>query len=425
MKRVSFHSCAILLLTALAYGIPAGAWELWSDEETGRYVTLRPSLKWTGLAAHNPDAPLFFPEEDTATGLFRARLTLKGKLSDRLQTELAYEHRMQWASAASGTGAAGQILPSFLEAPYRLSQLDWSVTSTSKFTWRHEVDRALLDVRTNWGTITVGRQAIGMGRGTLFSAVDVFAPFSPTEVDREWRRGVDALRVEYRTTPTSSVELIAAGGRSWDDSALLFRARGYIGEVDGEVIVGKRGEDHMYAVTASAIVGGAEVHGELALFDIPEEHPDGGLFDTDGLMLKAVLGSSYTFDVGNGLTLLGEYHYSGFGVKDIDDAVALLADESYQKRFLRGDAQILSRHALGMSATYPFNQAWTGTLLALFSPGDGSGLLSPAVQWDFSRSASLRANLFLPWGREPDNGRIRSEYGATPVSLFVQLSMYF
>jgi hypothetical protein len=276
-----------------------------------------------------------------------------------------------------------------------------------------------------WGEFTIGRQAIGLGRGVVFSAVDLFAPFSPLEVDREWRRGVDAIRVERRLTQTSSGELLSAFGRDWKNSALIGRARGYVGHADGELIFGKRAEDSLIGGTVSATVFNAEVHFELALFDTPEVQPEGGFLGNDHLVGKSVVGSSYTFDVGSGLTLLGEYHYSGFGVKEIENAFARLANPVYQKRFIRGDTQILGRHALAGQLSYPFQDLWTGSFLVLQSPVDGSGLVAPSVSWDAAQNILFVASGFVPWGSEPVNGQLQSEYGATPASLFFQLNYYF
>lgn len=382
-------------------------------------------MKVTSLFSYAPDDPILYPSRRSAVGLARVRLGLDVRFSELAAAQLAYEHRMQLSSGSGGLSASAGVLPSFAAAPYLLAQLDWQLTADDRFSYRHEIDRAFVALRPKWGEVTIGRQAIGLGRGVLFSAVDVFSPFSPAEVDREWRRGVDALRIEYRTSDTTSIELLGAFGRSWDDSAVLFRARGYIGDVDGEFILGKRAEDTMIAGTMSGIVGDAEVHAELALFDTPERQPDGGLFGEDDLVLKAVIGSSYTFNVGNGLTVLGEYHYSGFGVKDIEDALKRVADPAFQERYLRGDAQILGRHALGLQSTYPINESWATALLVLVSPADGSGLIAPSLAWDFSQNASARLSAFLPWGPDPHRGTLESEYGASPASLFLQVSMYF
>ncbi len=237
---------------------------------------------------------------------------------------------------------------------------------------------------------------------------------------------MDAARAEYRLSDTASVEGIGVFGTSWNESALLGRVRGYLGPVDGELIFGKRGEDLLAAVVTSAAVFDAEVHAEAALFDVPEKQPDGGLFGNDRLVAKAVLGASYTFNAGNGLTLLGEYHYSGFGIEDAEDATRILAaDRTVQKRFLRGDTQTLGRHNLGFRASYPVNLTVTAGLLVLTSARDGSGLVSPSVAWDVRRNVTFLASAFAPWGPRPSAGVQRSEYGGTPWSLFLQANLYF
>jgi hypothetical protein len=404
---------------------PASAFELWAGEEGEPSLSLDTTLKLSAVGSHSPNDRLLFPDEWTATGLFRARFGFNLHVNDRVNAELAYEHRASLISGSGGTGGGG-ALPSLAKAQYRLTQLDWKIAEDGDtFAYRHEIDRLLVAFHPDWGEVTIGRQAIGLGRGVLFSAVDIFAPFSTIEVDREWRRGIDAVRVEYRTSATGSVELLGAFGESWEDSALLLRARGYIGNIDGEVLFGKRGEDLMLAGVMSGTVRDAEVHAELAFFDTPESQPAGGLFGSDHLVVKAVIGSSYTFDVGNGLTLLGEYHYSGFGDTKAADTMKLFVNPSFQERYLRGDSQILGRHAIGAQLVYPFNDAWGGGLLVLQSPTDGSGLIAPSVNWSMSDHTSVVMSAFVPWGSSPHNGRLGSEYGATPASIFLQVSRYF
>ncbi len=400
--------------------------ELWSDEDSGRRADLRATLKLTGFASQNPDDPWLYPDSTNTTGLLRTRFGVNLILSERVTAELAYEHHARRASHGGGLSFAGNIVSSITEAPWRLAPLNWQIARDGDtFEYRHEIDRALVTIQPEWGTITAGRQAIGFGRGVLFSAVDVFAPFSPLEVDREWRRGVDALRIEYRTTPLSALELTAVFGERWEDSALLARFRGYLGEVDGELIAGKRGEDEMLAATFSAALGGAAVHGEAAVFHTPEEQPYGSLFGKKDLVAKLVLGSSYTFNVGNGLTVLGEYHYSGFGLKDAENAIRQIRNEAFIMRYLRGDSQILGQHALALQASYPFNETLLGSWLVLGSLGDGSGMLVPSLVWSATQSTTVTLSAFLPWGPSPKNGNLRSEYGSSPLSLFAQLSVYF
>jgi hypothetical protein len=418
--------CLIVILIASGNGHAA---VLWEDEEEQQKLELNTALKWTSLLSREPDDPVLFPDRNAAVGLFRARFDVKYADAPLLDANFAYEHQMRGQTGGAAS-IGGNILPAGGKPFFRLTDLDWRVSRSGEtFEWRHEIDRTLVSLHPSWGEVTIGRQAVGLGRGRLFSAVDMFAPFSPTEVDREWRRGVDGARAEYRLSDKTSVEGIGVFGTSWDESALLGRARGYVGPVDGELIFGKRGEDLLGAVVTSAAVLDAEVHAEAAFFDVPEDQPDGGFLGDDRLVAKAVFGASYTFNVGNGLTLLGEYHYSGFGIEDAEDAedaTRLLAtDATLQERFLRGDTQTLGRHNLGFQASYPVNETVNAAFLTLTSARDGSGLLSPSVTWDARRNVTFLASAFAPWGPRPSGGALRSEYGGTPWSLFLQMNVYF
>jgi hypothetical protein len=416
-----------MALAAVLAAAAAHARDLWSSETGESRVSLGTAFKATVLYSENTDAELLLPEKYSSTDLWRLRLSLDADLGGRAFAGLAYEHRARSTSDAASAGLTGAILPAEGPAPYRIRQLDRAISEEAdgSFAWRHELDRAFVSFRPDWGEVSVGRQAVGMGRGVLFGAVDVFAPFTPLEVDREWRRGIDALRAEVRLTDTVSAGAVAAFGETWEDSALLVRARGYSRTVDGELIAGKRGEDTMLGGVCSAVVGQAEVHAELALFRTPEPQPDGGLFGERDLVAKAVVGTSYNFDVGRGLAVFLEYHYSGFGVEDIRDALPRLAlDPAFRERFLRGDMTILGRHAAAVQASYSLTETWALSLLWLASPTDGSGVVAPSLTWDFASYGSFLASAYVGYGPEPSPTALLSEYGATPTSVFLQLRLY-
>jgi len=404
-----------LAVASLAAGCPAVAREIWSSEDGEQTLDLVSSLKESYL----------FSEDESLTGLWRLRFGLDARLSDRSTLEFAYEQHLR--TVEEGTVQGLIVLPPQVEAPYRITQLDNAISTTDAYSYRHELDRALVALHYERVDLTVGRQAVGWGRGVVFSAIDVFAPFSPLEIDREWRRGIDAVRADVRLTDISSLGVVGAFGESWDDSALLGRIRGRSGSglFDGEFVFGKRAEDTMYAGAFAATVWEAEVHGELAFFDTPEEFVNGGLFGDDGPAAKAVLGASYTFNVGNGLTVWAEYHFSGFGSEDMAQAQQRLQDPDYVERFLRGDTQIVGQHATAIQASYLVNDLWTLNLIWIASPDDGSGILTPGVNLTLSDNVTIVASIYFPYGDGPDeNGSPRSEYGAAPVSAFLQFAIY-
>ena len=402
MRRRPGILLAVLAVLALAAGSEAAQEQ---EAESASVLTVRTSVKATGLMSR------------ATQSMVRFRVEPEIRASKKTTFNVAYEQRLHYASGASGIAAIG-ILPSAASTPFRVEPLVWRVTDSEKSSWRHEIDRANAQVRARRADLTIGRQAVGWGRGVMFTAVDLFAPFSPLEVDREWRAGVDAVRADVKLTERSSLDLVAAFGDTLDRSAFGVRARGYAGSIDVELVGGRRAEDLFGGVTSSAAVGDAEVHGEAAAFRVPS----GVGHD---VVWKAVIGGSYRFPIGSGILAYAEYHYSGFGAAHPDTIAALLMTPSFLERFVRGDMQILSRHAIGVTGSYEASPEVTCSGQWLHSPGDGSGILAPALTYTFTDAMSLLGAAYVPYGRPPDRGRLRSEYGAAPLSGLLQLRLYF
>ena len=385
------------------------------DADADVKAALRSSL----VVAREPDAPALFPERDDAVSLWRFRLMGDAKPTDSLGFDAAYEQRVSVSSGTTALAGFG-VLPSLASAPYRIRQLDWSFVSTDSYQWRHEIDRVSAEYKAGAFNVTVGRQAIGWGRGVMFSAVDLFAPFSPFEIDREWRRGIDAVRAEVTIGPRLSTDAVAAAGESIDSSAFLARIRGYRGSADFELVGGWRARDLVAGLTSSAAVGDAEVHGELAVFRASDALPAGGQLDPR-VAIKGLCGGSYRVAVGNGLLLLGEYHYSGFGASSASQIVTLLSNAQFVTRFARGDTQILGRHAIALVATYEVSAELQLALRWLQSPVDGSGVATPTATATLSDRLAVLGAIFVPYGSGPSGTTLRSDYGATAVTAFVQL----
>ena len=428
-RRLPLLLAALPLLAAARLALspdPSHGIELWSASGGERFCALDGALKWTWLLSRATRDPVLFPEPWSGTGLWRGRLTLRAQPTTWLHTTAAYEQRLRLVSEGSGAAGGTGILLAEDRAPHRLRQIDAALVEVGdSFAHRHELDRALASLHLGQAEITVGRQAIGWGRGVLFAAVDFFAPFTPLESDREWRRGIDAGRARLPLTDLFSLDAVAALGESVDASSFVGRVQGYVGDVDTEIIVGRRFRDYVGAATASLPVGGAELHGELALFKIPEPMPENSFPGGDDLVAKVVAGGSYTADVARGLWILAEYHYSGFGARRIRDVVGLMMDPVFRARHMRGDSQILSRHAGGLQLVYGIGELLPVQLSWVVSPADGSGVVAPAASLNFSDNVTLIASGYVGHGAGPRNGLIRSEYGATPTSGLLQISFYY
>jgi len=433
MRRHGCRIAVVALAATLAFSATSSARDLWESEDGSRSFSLGTAIKGTAISTVAPVNPPLTLVEDSFTSLWRLRLTLKLYASENSRYELAYENRVRLVSEGAGAAAGGGLLPATGEAPYRIDQLDEEIASSgTSYAHRHEIDRAYaaydLAFGDRLGQLTIGRQSIGMGRGVFFGAIDMFAPFSPTEVDREWRRGVDAVRLDLPLSDTVSCDLTGVFGETWEDSALLGRVRGYSMESGNDlgVVFGKRCEDTVLGVSTSFTVGEASMYVDVAAFEIPEHGGDGQFLGLDNVTSKAVVGVSHKLFGGDGPTVMLEYHYSGFGVEDVADMPdpILDADNVYFQRLGRGDMQIATQNAVAVQAQWELSDAWSGGFAVIANPLDGSGVLQPALTWNFADNVTISMSGAITWGDEPVGLSLQSEYGSGVSSFYLQMSVY-
>lgn len=401
-----------------ALGIPALA----AAQTPPPVFAWRATFKTGALVSRPPVARWLYPDRVSTVSFSRVRLEPTWRPDTRVSFTAAYDLRLRIFSSPVTSVGAG-VLPQESPPPHRVRPLVWNLSQGPHASLDHEIDRAAMRLDLPGVEITAGRQAIGWGRGVLFSAVDVFAPFTPLEADREWRRGVDALRADVKLSARSSAEVIGAFGPRWAESTIGARVRGYTDALDLEITAGRRAGDPFAGVSSSFPVKGAEVHAEAAAFrTAPIE--GSRWFGVRRTVAKAVIGASYHVPVGAGLLVEAEYHYSGFGVRSSKDIVDLGSDPAFERRYLRGDTQTLTRHTVAAVASYEWSPLLSGGLQWLQNPLDGSGVFSPNCTITPGDRWSVLISGYAPYGRRPGTSTLRSEYGATPWSLFAEVRVY-
>jgi hypothetical protein len=412
----------LLLFLSLFSLFPLQARDLWVSDDQNSFLKINTTLEGMGLSSAPSSDPALSPEGSSWAFFGRLRIEPTYQINSEMKLEFAYDNRAtDFSGASSGIASA---LPANTLGYYRIWQIGGNLAQSGQLTDYNELDRACFVYETKVLNLTIGRQAIGWGRGAIFSAVDIFAPFTPLQIDQEWRRGVDAVRADVKLTDTTSLDMVSAWGPDWDDSALGARLRGYLGSVDAEFLVAKRAADMMYGVTSSQAIGGAEAHGEFAVFQTPGDIPNSGIFGDPNLIPKGVLGVSNNFNIGNGLKVLLEYHYTGFGVTNMADLSGLLANPDYLNRIERGDTQILGRQALALQGTYTLDVSWSLALSVFQSLIDSSGVLAPTASWDVSESFSLEGVVYVGYGSTSQGGVPQSQFGAVPPTIILKVSLY-
>ena len=347
-------------------------------------------------------------EGSLATSL---RVTLTGDPTDRIAYELHFEVRDELV-----TDPAVAALGSATEArnPLFRGLGDGSTwVDGNRHTLAADVAYANLQWSNGRTDVVLGRQAVTFGRSFFWNPIDWLSTFSPTEIDREYKTGVDALRVTRSLGRFSGVELVYAYGEGGDrdNSATLARAFGNLNGWDLELLAGSVWIDDRFGFAFSGDVLGAGLRGEVS-----RNAPRSG---TDPDFTSATLEVDYRWE--NSLYLTVELHHNGFGSKDPDDYAALFLSP----RVLTGQAQNVGRDYLASSLAYEFTPLINGTVAVLLNLHDRSGILSPTLDVSLGDNARLAAGAILPWGDGPTLTGLPTEYGAYPLSAWVQYRYYF
>jgi len=291
-----------------------------------------------------------------------------------------------------------------------------------------EADWAYLAVVVGACTVTLGRQPVTLGRGRLFHPSDLVSQFSLTEVDTEYKPGVDGARVDFSPDSSTTLTAVAAGGERERDHDI-----GVDREGSSAVLSAKRGWDHGEFSALGAWIRNDLVLGYGALFDL-------GAMDVYGELTVTWLGSgSLSAPAVEGrqapvlralggmnlhpmdhLTVIPEVYYDGFGAQRASDYL----DVATSERVAVGEQVTFGRLYTGAVADWEADPMMHVTLLGLSNVLDPSGLLSASVSYDAAANTRLVLGGYLPLGPLPRAGPVpqpRSEYGSYPWFGYAEL----
>jgi hypothetical protein len=350
--------------------------------------------------------------QGSVSDLQRVRLMTEFAFED-IQFDIAYEHLFNYFSnqglnTGLGTTSAG--------ASGLWMDLQGTVTSSDEFLWTHKVDRL---TATYTGSdafeATVGRQSISWATTFIFNPADPFVPFDPQDPFREYRAGIDAIRMKVFPSALTELDFVV---RPTDHliSGTSLTALGRIKTVlGGWEIGGWAGLLYDEAGASASLTGdfsGTSLRSEFSFRDV-----SGKSFG------RWSIGLDHNFLVDDhDLYAIVEYQFDGFGAEGPEEFVTVVLTP----RFLRGELQVLSKHTGALQVSYQPHPLVSTGLLTMISLTDGSALLVPSIGYSAGSELSMRAGAFLGIGEETTLvGLPASEFGATPASFYVSVSTFF
>jgi len=306
--------------------------------------------------------------------------------------------------------------------------LTHSSTSGDKTAVINRLDRLSIGYSTDHTVWRFGRQAISWGNGLIYSPMDIFNPFDPSAVDKEYKTGDDMLYGQYLFDSGNDIQGVMVvrrnprnGDVESDQSSLAFKYHGFLGSGEIDLLAAQHYGDQVLGLGGIMDVGGAMWRGDLTWTHTEAEN-----------VFSAATSLSYSWTWG-GKNFSGvlEYYYNGFGqtggAYSIDD---LLHNPELLVRLDRGELYTLARQYLAGSVLIEVTPLLTVTPNVFINLEDPSALVQLVVQYDWKQNLLFLGSLNIPVG--PDGSEyggtvspVEGLYFSTGLSLFAQLAWYF
>ncbi len=310
----------------------------------------------------------------------------------------------------------------------RWFNLTYEISSQNKDTTVLRLDRISIGFTGDKTVMRLGRQAISWGNGLLFTPMDIFNPFDPTALDKEYKTGDDMLYGQYLLNTGGDVQIVGvvrrdldSGEIKQDESSLALKYHGFWGRNEYDLLLAEHFGQSVLGVGFSTDLGGAIWRADLVWNDTDS-----------GAVFSAVGGVSYSgILAGHNWTGFLEYYYNGFGLSDgIYSPLALLAHPELLNRMSRGEIFNIARHYLGASVSLELTPLLNITPNIFVNLIDPSALTQVVLSYNWKQDIQLLGALNIPIGEKgSEYGGIRGlqpgQYLSTGPSLFVQLAWYF
>jgi hypothetical protein len=274
----------------------------------------------------------------------------------------------------------------------------------------------------------LGRQTISWGNGLIFTPMDIFNPFDPAAVDKEYKTGDDMVYGQYLFDNGHDLQAVAVvrsnpvnGKVESDQSSLALKYHGFLGTNEYDLLAAEHYGDPLLGLGAIVNIGDAIARGDMTWTDS----------DGDSVISFATSVSySWTW-AGKNVSGLLEYYHNGFGQKNGAYSVDELANNpELPNRISRGELFTLGRNYLVLSASVEISPLFMLIPNFFVNLDDPSTLAQVIAQYDWKQDLQILAAVNIPIG--PDGSEyggieapLEGRYFSTGPSLFAQLAWYY
>lgn len=310
----------------------------------------------------------------------------------------------------------------------RLMDLTKTIDEDDNYISYHRIDRLYMTLMPEWGSIRIGRQAITWGNGMLFNPMDLFNPFAPSDIEREYKVGDDMAAVQFSSDTIGDLQFLYVARREpdtgdveWSQSSLAGKLHIARDVTEFDIMAAKHYKD------AVAGFGSRGYLGDTAWrFDATWTFLDENSTKNDYLSLVANIDYSWVWLKKNFYGYV-EYFFNGLCHNRYTEEYS---NSIITERINRGELFTLGRHYLSGHIKVELHPLFAIYLTAINNVEDPSGSLQPRAVWDMTQNTQLTLGGNIYYGGED------TEYGGFTIpdtslrsepsdSAFIWLSYYF
>ena len=292
----------------------------------------------------------------------------------------------------------------------------------------HRLDRLTVGYTGQSLVVRLGRQAISWGNGLLYNPMDVFNPFAPDAVDKDYKTGDDLAYGQWLFTSGDDVQAVVVPRRDRDtgkvaaqSSSAAAKYHGFVSGKEYDLLAARHYDDNLLAVGAAMDWQGTVIRGDVVTTHTGSQ-----------TVVSAVDNLSYSWVwFEKNLSGFLEYFYNGFGQDGNDYSPAALADNPLLlDRIQRGELYTLGKHYIGASMSLETTPLTLLNTNLFINTADPSALFQLIFNVDWRQDLTLFGGFSFPMGARG------SEFGGIPSgtpgvyfsggdAVFLQLAYFF
>jgi len=302
---------------------------------------------------------------------------------------------------------SGLISSGSLNDDRRLMDLTKTISEDDNYIFYHRLDRLVLTIQPEWGTVTVGRQALTWGNGLIFNPMDLFNPFAPTDIERDYKVGDDMATTQFTVNDIGDFHFLFVPRRNptnsnieLDQSSLAGKLHLAVGTTEFDFMAARHYQDTVVGVGSTGYLKEAAWRLDTTYTYLEDDSRRDGFFS-----LVANMDYSWTWSGKNHYGLV-EFYYNGLGSDQYSKAIS---DPDISHRLLRGEMFTLGRTYLSGEIQVELHPLFNFHLSVINNLEDPSGIVQPRIIWDIVENVQLTCGAGIYYGA------LGTEYGGFPI----------